>query len=164
MLRIVVMLIALVSMSACGFRSAASEDVEASRSAVVALVQRWSDASETGDLDALADTYADREGFAWIERGEVRYADHASILAGIESVRDTRASIKNDVSEIVVTPLTGGVAVFHAQYAFEVAGEAFHFTSRGAMSGVAIKQGEEWRFLQGAFSELPADITQIEAE
>jgi hypothetical protein len=110
----------------------------------------------------LADTYADQEGFAWIERGGVSYANHAAIVEGLDRVRAARASIVNDVSDISVTPLGDGAAAFHAHYEFQVVGDGFQFSSRGTMSGVAIKQGETWRFLQGSFSELPVLPTEGE--
>jgi hypothetical protein len=156
MLRGVVAAALWVLASACTVVAENTPDVSAE---VASLVQRWSDASEAGDVQALADTYADQEGFAWIERGAVSYADHAAIVEGLDRVRDARASITNDVSDISVTPLGDGAAAFHANYAFRVVGDGFQFSSRGTMSGVAIKQGETWRFLQGSFSELPVSPT-----
>jgi uncharacterized protein (TIGR02246 family) len=153
MLRGVAVAAILMVASACTPAPETTSDV---RAEVAALVQRWSDASEAGDVESLADTYADQAGFAWIERGAVSYANHAAIVEGLDRVMDASASITNDVSDIGVTPLGDGAAAFHAHYAFEVAGDAFQFSSRGTMSGVAIKQGETWRFLQGSFSELPA--------
>jgi hypothetical protein len=140
----------LLLVSACSPPPSVTGDVSAE---VTALVQRWSDASEAGDVQALADTYADRDGFAWIERGAVSYTSRAAIVDGLSGVEG--ASITNDVSDISVTPLSDGVAAFRAHYAFQVRGAAFQFESEGIMSGVAIKEGETWRFLQGAFSEIP---------
>lgn len=141
----------LLLVGACTAAPQASGDA---RAEVASLVQRWSDASEAGDVEALADTYADRDGFAWIERGAVSYASRAAIVEGLSRVQG--ASIANDVSDISVTSLGDGVAAFHAHYAFEVRSADFQFGSEGTMSGVAIKQGETWRFLQGAFSEFPS--------
>ncbi|MDZ4761875.1 MAG: nuclear transport factor 2 family protein [Pseudomonadota bacterium] len=81
---------------------------------VTDLIQRWSDAGEAGHWDVVAATYADVDGFAWIEQGVPRYTSRAAIVAGLEQARQMRASIRNDVSDIVVTPLGNDVAAFRA--------------------------------------------------
>jgi ketosteroid isomerase-like protein len=149
--RVALSMFAAIVLSACA--TAPSEDI--ARSSVAALVQQWSDAGEAGDWDAVADTYADAEGFAWIEQGEVRYSDRASIVAGLDMARRMQATVRNDVSDIVVTPLGGGAAAFRANYTIAVASEQFSFSSEGVLSGVAIRQTDRWRFLQGAFAERP---------
>lgn len=148
-----------LALAACSAPSPAY-DPAAVRSEVTALVQRWSDSGEAGDWDAVADTYADAEGFAWVERGQVAYADHAAIVAGLDSVRQSGARITNDVSNIVVTPLSTDAAAVRANYALSLSSEAFSFSSSGVLSGVAIRQGETWRFLQGALTESPAEAPQ----
>lgn len=131
-------------------------DPAAVRTAVTALVQRWSDAGEAGDWDSVAETYADAEGFVWIEQGEVRYPDHAAIVAGLDQVRESNARIVNDVSDIVVTPLSADFAAYRTVYTLTVSTQQFSFTSSGVLAGVAIRQDGTWRLLQGAFSERPA--------
>ncbi|MEZ6023085.1 MAG: nuclear transport factor 2 family protein [Hyphomonadaceae bacterium] len=133
----------------------AAYDAEAVRADVTALIQRWSDAGEAGDWAAVADTYADAEGFAWIERGDVAYADHAAIVAGLESVQASEGSIVNDVSDIVVTPLGADAAAYRARYRLQVTTATFGYESNGVLSGVAINQDGTWRLLQGSFSEQP---------
>jgi len=141
-------------LTACTFVAAPPARNDAAiRSEVTALMQLWSDAGEAGDWDAVADTYADAEGFAWIEQGEVRYGDHAAILEGLAQARENNARIVNDVSDIVVTPLSAGAAAYHAAYTLSVSAEQFSFTSSGVVSGVAVLHEGRWRFLQGAFSE-----------
>lgn len=147
---------AALMLAACA-PAPAEYDRGAVRSGVTALVQRWSDAGEAGDWAAVADTYADAEGFAWIEQGEVRYADHAAIVAGLDGVAQMGASITNDVSDIVVTPLSADAAAYRATYSLTITAPQFSVTSQGVVSGVAIRQGETWRLLQGAFSERPAE-------
>jgi ketosteroid isomerase-like protein len=131
---------------------AASGDIKA---AVTALVQRWSDAGKAGDWDGIAATYADEPGFAWIEQGEARYTDHAGIVAGLKQAREMRVAVRNDVSDIVVTPLSPDAAAYRASYALGMTAEGFQVNSEGTLSGVAVKRGGTWRFLQGAFSERP---------
>lgn len=154
---IVVALVSIV-VTACAPPAPVRDDA-AIRADVTALVQRWSDAGEAGDFDAVADTYANAEGFAWIERGEVAYADHAAIVAGLEQAREGGLRIVNDVANIEVTPLSVDAAAYRADYTLTVSSEAFSFTSAGIVSGVAIRQGETWRLLQGSFSERPAEQT-----
>jgi hypothetical protein len=120
---------------------------------VAALIQRWSDAGEAGRWDVVADTYADSEAFAWIEQGEVRYASKAEIVAGLDAARAMQASIRNDVSDIVVTPLGADSAAYRARYVLAVRSAAFSFASQGVLAGVAIRENGRWKFLTGIFSE-----------
>jgi len=157
MTRTLVVMICAAALAACTFvaPSARAPDEAAVRADVTALVQRWSDAGEAGDWEAVADTYADADGFVWIEQGEVRYADHAAIIAGLEQAQQANFRITNDVSEIVVTPLSDDAAAYRANYHLVINADAFSIDSRGVLSGVAIRQGQTWRLLQGAFSEQP---------
>lgn len=153
MIRQMLIAIAVAGASACA--PAPMNNDDASR-AVTELVQRWSDAGESQDWDVVADTYADAEGFAWIEQGEARYASRAAILEGLSQARGMSASIRNDVSDIVVTPLGADAAAFRARYVLSVSAEGFSYDSQGVLSGVAIRQQDGvWRFLQGSFSEQP---------
>lgn len=146
----------LVALGACGQAPTESYDAARVRTDVTALVQRWSDAGEAGDWDEIADTYADVAGFTWVERGEVRYPDHAAIIAGLRQAREFGLSVTNDVSDIVVTPLGEGVAAYRANYRLAVRSAQFSFSSEGVLSGVAIRQNETWRLLQGSLNERPA--------
>lgn len=153
MTRSLLIAIAVLCLSAC---TRTPEDGDDARRAVAELVQRWSDAGEAQDWDAVADSYADAEGFVWIEQGETRYASRAAIVEGLNQVRVMSVSSRNDVSDIVVTPLGDGAAAFRARYVLSVSAEGFSYASEGVLSGVAIKQEGVWRFLQGSFSERPA--------
>jgi hypothetical protein len=161
MKRFLLILAAVAVLAACG-PAAPSVDAAAVRADVTSLVQRWSDAGEAGDWAAVADTYADAEGFAWIEQGEVRYPSRAAIVAGLEEARAANLRITNDVSDIAVTPLGADAAAYSANYRLVVASEAFSFESRGVLSGVAIRQADGWRFLQGSFSEAPTPETNTD--
>jgi hypothetical protein len=152
MIRHLLIAIAVLGASAC---EQAPQDDDEARRAVTELVQRWSDAGESQQWDAVADTYADVEGFAWIEQGETRYASRAAIIEGLDQARSMSAAIRNDVSDIVVTPLGADAAAFRARYLLNVSAEGFNYESQGVLSGVAIKQDGVWRFLQGSFSEQP---------
>jgi ketosteroid isomerase-like protein len=153
MLRRFFIAIAVVAASACS--PTAETDEAQVRQAVTELVQRWSDAGEAGDWDAVADTYAEADGFVWIEQGEARYTSRSAIVEGLNQARAMSASIRNDVSDIVVTPLGDDAAAFRAHYLLNLSAEGFSFASEGVLSGVAIRQGDAWRFLQGSFSEQP---------
>lgn len=156
MLRLTLVVIAVL-VSSC----ATASTNDGAQTGVAALVQRWSDTGEAGDWEAVADTYADAQGFVWIEQGEVRYPNRAAIVAGLDMARRMRATVRNDVSDIVVTPLGDRIAAFRANYTITVTSEQFSFTSQGVLSGVAIKQGETWRFLQGAFSDRPQNASSV---
>ncbi|MEZ5961077.1 MAG: nuclear transport factor 2 family protein [Hyphomonadaceae bacterium] len=149
--------VALLMLAACTPAGPQSYDGAAVRNGVTALVQRWSDAGEASDWDALADTYADVEGFSWVERGEVRYTNHAAIIAGLQQARDAGLSVTNDVSDIEVTPLSAEAAAYRANYRLAVTSPQFSFTSEGILSGVAIRQDGTWRFLHGSLNEHTPD-------
>ena len=153
MIRQLLVAIAALCASAC---ARAQGDGDEGRRAVTELIQRWSDAGEAQDWDTVADTYADADGFVWIEQVEARYATRAGIVEGLNQARGMSASIRNDVSDIVVTPLGDNAAAFRVHYVLDVSAEGFSYTSEGMLSGVAIKQEDGWRFLQGSFSEQPA--------
>lgn len=143
----------LFVLAACAPTQPPSQDDAAIQSGVTALVQRWSDAGEASDWDAIADTYADVEGFSWVERGEVRYPNRAAIIAGLQQAREAGFSVTNDVSDIVVTPLGADAAAYRANYHLAVTSPQFSFSSEGVLSGVAIRQGDTWRFLHGSLNE-----------
>ncbi len=151
MFRVALAVLAVLLVNACASLPARDD----AQSGVAALVQRWSDAGEAGDWDAVADTYADAEGFAWIEQGEVRYPSRAAIIEGLAGIRGMSATVSSEVSNVVVSPLGEGVAAFRASYNLSVSTTQYSFSSQGVLSGVAIKQGDTWRFLQGAFSDRP---------
>ena len=154
MIRHLLLPAAVLCASAC---AEAQEDPAAERQAVTELVQRWSDAGEAQDWDTVADTYADVDGFVWIEQGTVRYDSHDAIVAGLNQARDMSATIRNDVSDILVTPLGPDTAAFRTHYLLDVSAEGFGYTSEGMLAGVAIRQEDgRWRFLQGVFSAQPA--------
>lgn len=152
MFRPMLVAIAVFCASACAPTEENSDDV---RRSVADLVQRWSDAGEAGEWDVVADTYADTEGFVWIEEGDARYTSRSAIVEGLNQARTMSASIRNDVADIVVTPLGDDAAAFRARYQLDVTADGFSFSSEGMLSGVAIRQGDAWRFLQGSFSERP---------
>jgi len=156
MIRSLLAIVFCVALSACAEQQAGpGGGGEDARTGVAALVQRWSDAGEAKDWDAIAATYADQDGFVWIEQGEARYTDHAAIVAGLERARTIAADIRNDVSDIVVTPLGPDHAAYRANYTLAVAAEGFSYASSGVLSGVAVKRDGVWQFLQGSFSERP---------
>jgi len=149
-------ILALVCLMGCAHAPALQGDVV--RRDVTELIQRWSDAGESGDWDFVASTYAEHPAFTWIEQGEARYRSRAAIVAGLARARSMSASIRNDVSNVSVTPLANDVAAFTADYFLSVSAEGFSYTSQGVWSGVAIRQGDGWRFLQGSFSERPTPV------
>lgn len=135
-------------------RAPAPRDDAAISAGVTALVEDWSSAGEEGRWDDLKNLYADEKGFVWIEQGRIAYADRASVVEGVEQAAAMGAKIDSKVSEISVTPLSPDAAAFHARSVLSVASPSFSFAFDGRLSGVAVKRGEKWRFLQGHLSAL----------
>lgn len=130
-------------------------DDAAVRVGVAALVKDWSSAGAEGRWEDLKALYADEPGFAWIEQGRLAYADHAAVVAGVDAAKDVGATIRSSVSDIAVTPLAADAAAFQARTVLAVESPSFSFAFDGRISGVAVKRGDKWLFLQGHLSSPP---------
>ena len=136
---------------------AAAGDEAAVRAGVEALLHEWSAAGSEGRWDDLKALYADDPGFAWIENGAVAYSDHASVITGVDQVIAMNATLKSDVRDIVVTPISADAAAFRSSVEFAFTSSAFSFDFDGAFTGVAVMREGKWRFLQGHLSKADDD-------
>ena len=156
-------ILAATALSGCAkpAKQVATGDVD---TGVSALVKDWSQAGEEGRWDDLKALYADEPGFVWIEQGRVAYADHVAVVAGVDQAAAMGAKIESDVGAVSVTPLSPDAAAFHARTTLRVASPEFAFDFDGMLSGVAVKRGERWLFLQGHLSALqsPPDASASE--
>lgn len=55
------------------------EPEEMAREVVIAFLENFN----AGSADGIASTYADRDGFTWVEQGHVAYATKAEAVAGV---------------------------------------------------------------------------------
>lgn len=125
-------------------------------SGVEALIRDWSASGAEGRWDDLKALYADDPGFYWVEQGRVAYADYASVVAGVDQVAAMNAMLRNDVEDIVVTPLGADKASFRAHVRIGFVSTQFSFDFEGAFTGVAVMRDGRWRFLQGHLSKEEA--------
>ena len=84
------------------------------------------------------------------------YPDHAAIAAGVAQARDARLTLRSSARDIVATPLSAEAAAVRANVSI-VFGDPAHggFAFDGILTGVAVKRGERWQFLQGHLSSPP---------
>jgi ketosteroid isomerase-like protein len=156
------LLAACVLLVACQPKPAEVPDPDATdkqvRADVTALIESWAKAGTDGDWDALGNLYADDEGFAWVERGQVRYSTRAAAIAGLEGVKAAGSKVNTEVSDIVVTPLGDDAAAFRTRVKFSIdfGGEAPAVNVDGILTGVAYEYEDGWRLLQGHIESKPA--------
>lgn len=133
--------------------AAPAYDEGAVKAEVEALIREWGAAGTEGRWRDLKTLYADDSDFFWVEQGAVAYADYASVVAGLDQVAATNPAIRNDVADIIVTPLGADAATFRASANISVASADFSFDFNGVFTGVAVLEEGRWRFLNGHLSK-----------
>ena len=143
-------------LAACAPAADPAAGREEARVAAVALVEEWAAAGTEGRWDDLTAVYADDPAFTWVEQGRMPYPDHAAIAAGVAQARDARMALRTSVRDIVATPLGADAAAVRANVSI-VFGDPAHggFAFDGILTGVAVRRGERWQFLQGHLSSPP---------
>lgn len=145
-------LLLLVFLAGCT-QPAPAVDREGARAAAVELVEEWARTGTEGRWDDLVALYADEPGFTWVEQGAMPYADHAAIAAGVAQARDSGMTVRTTVSNVEAIPLANDAAALRANVSVvfgDPANGGFGFD--GMLTGVAVKHGERWQFLQGHLS------------
>lgn len=131
-------------------------ELEAARAGAAALVEEWAATGSEGRWDDLTGLYADAPGFTWVEQGQIRYADHAAIAAGVAQARDSGLSVRTTVRGVQATALAADAASVSANVSV-IFGDpaAGGFAFDGVLTGVAIERDGRWMFLQGHLSQPP---------
>ena len=132
------------------------------RAAVTAMLNGWAKARTDGDWDGVGKLYADDEGFAWVERGQVRFATRAAAVAGLEGAKAAASKLPTTVSEIVVTPVSDEAAAFHARVkvAADYGDEAPPVDADAILTGVAFEYDGAWKFLEAHLEPRPSAPVQ----
>lgn len=118
-----------------------------------ALVEEWSRTGREGRWQDLKLLYADDPGFAWVERGVVAYASHAAIVAGVEQAARANLKVDTQVRDVVAVPLAADAAAVRAGFSMRIEFSPTQvIQQQGTLTGVAVKRGGRWQFLQGAMS------------
>lgn len=133
--------------------AAPAYDEGAVKGEVEALIREWSAAGTEGRWGDLKTLYADDPDFFWVEQGGLAYADYASVVAGLDQVAATNATVRNDVADIIVTPLSADAVTFRATANISLASADFSFDFNGVFTGVAVIKDGRWRFLNGHLSK-----------
>ena len=146
--------LACVALVACHPKPASKPDDSAIdkqvRADVTAMLNGWAKARTDGDWDGVAKLYAEDDGFAWIERGQVRFATRAAAVAGLEGAKAAASKLPTTVSEIVVTPVSDEAAAFRVRVkvAADYGGEAPPVDADAILTGVAFEYDGVWKFMQ----------------
>jgi D-serine deaminase-like pyridoxal phosphate-dependent protein len=147
-------LAALVFLAACAQPAGPSQaDLAAAETNAIALVNEWAATGGEGRWDDLIAIYGDLPGFTWVEQGEIRYADHAAIAAGVAQARDSGLTVRTTVTDVQATALAPDAATVRANVSIlfgDPAAGAFAFV--GILTGVAVERDGRWVFLQGHLS------------
>lgn len=145
---------ALLLLAACAQPAEPSQaELSAAETGAVALVNAWAATGSEGRWDDLVALYGDVPGFTWVEQGEIRYADHAAIAAGVAQARDSGLTVTTTVNDVRATALARDAAAVRANVSI-VFGDpaAGGFAFNGMMTGVAVERDGRWVFLQGHLS------------
>lgn len=143
----------LMLLVACAQRTEPEAELRRAEQSAVALVNDWARDGSEGRWDELSALHADARGFTWVEEGEIRYADHQAIVAGLERAREAGLVADTTVTDVRATALSSSAAAVRANYSV-VFGDvaAGGFAVSGMMTGVAVEQNGHWQFLQGHLS------------
>ncbi len=146
--------VAFVLLAACQPATTQAPDLTAASAGAAALVEEWAATGTEGRWEDLPALFADEPGFAWVEQGELRYADWAAMEAGVEQAMLSGLAVQTTVSNIEATPLAVDVAALRADVAI-VFGDpgADGFSFDGTLTAVAVERDGEWVFLQGHLSQ-----------
>jgi hypothetical protein len=120
--------------------------VQEVRTGVAAMLESWAAAGREGRWDEVAALYADDPGFAWVERGAVRYPSRVAAVEGLHVV--TGQKIQSQVTNIAVTPLSADAAAFRSNVTFAFNAGGTPVELKGVITGVAVRRDGAWRFLQ----------------
>jgi D-serine deaminase-like pyridoxal phosphate-dependent protein len=145
---------ALFVLAACAQPAAPGQaDNAATEASAVALVNEWAATGNEGRWDDLIAVYGDLPGFTWVEQGEIGYADHEAIAAGVAQARDSGVAVHTTVSDVQATALAPDAAAVRANVSI-VFGDptANGFAFNGMLTGVAVERDRHWVFLQGHLS------------
>lgn len=147
-------LFALLFVAACTEPTGPSQaDLAAAESSAIVLVNEWAATGSEGRWDDLVAIYGDAPGFTWVEQGEIRYADHDAIAAGVAQARDSGLTVRTTVGDVQATALAADAATVRANVSI-VFGDPTSggFAFNGMLTGVAVERDGRWVFLQGHLS------------
>lgn len=144
----------VLAIAACGPRSAPApaDDLSAAEAGAVALVEEWARAGTENRWSYLPALFADEPGLVWVEQGVVRYREHAAVVTGATRAAATGLTVRTTVSEVQATALAADAALVRANVRIAFGADGAGFAMLGVLTGVAVKRGERWVFLQGHIS------------
>lgn len=150
---------ALVLAAACTNGELSAHDRTVVIDEAGAFLDSWLAATDRGDFDELKPMYSDRASFRWIENGRVAYDSAENAAAALDLAATGGYVADMDLMNVEISPLSADSATVSADYtlAFDF-GPGAQFQSEGVFTAVLVKEGSDWKFLQGHLSEPPADL------
>jgi|CXWL01.1.fsa_nt_gi hypothetical protein len=150
--------VALLLLAACAQPAPSSEaGLEAAEEAAISLVDAWAATATEGRWADLPSLFADEPGFAWVEQGEVRYADHAAIETAAAQALVSGVAVQTTIVDVEAKGLSPDVAAVEAIVSIlfgDPAAGGFEFD--GVLTAVAVEREGQWVFLQGHLSQPQA--------
>ena len=135
--------------------------LDAAEEAAISLVDAWAATATEGRWADLPSLFADEPGFAWIEQGEVRYADHAAIEAAAAQALESGVAVQTTIVDVEARGLSPDAAAVEAIVSIVFGDpDAGGFEFDGVLTAVAVEREGQWVFLQGHLSQPPAPRQQ----
>ena len=128
---------------------------------ILAALQVYVEATNSGDADAVADLYVDSPATGSVGDGQV-YTGWSSVSDLLSGIYAQSGTVQLQAADITVTPVgsDGAVAYFTADWAF---GSPVQARSRGAMTVVFVRTGQGWKVAHDHTSTLPGTTTTATA-
>ena len=128
---------------------------------ILAALDAYVEATNSGDAEAVADLYVDSPATGSIGDGQV-YTGWSSVSDLLRSIYAQSGAVQLQAADVTVTPVgsDGAVAYFAADWAF---GSPVQARSRGAMTIVFIRTGQGWKVAHDHTSTVPGTTTSTAA-
>ncbi len=146
-MRLGLLLVLLVSMSACEPMSSATDSTTEAKAAFQAYV----DAINNGDIESASVMYDVEEGFHWVERGGLQYARGEDAAESLRTLTSNGGVPRMSIDDIHAAHLSKGAALVSAHFDFSVLSDTGEerFSFDGWMTvGMAMRSGG-WRIAGG---------------
>ncbi len=155
-LTVMILAVALVAVAGAEGRAAAADEVD---SAVRAALERFVEAVNSGDLEAVIPFYAEDRSFFWIEDGAVRYRSQEEVAEAYAGLEETFESFRIGLHDMRVVPLAAGAAsvgvLFHQEM---TTASGSRIELEGAILATMVERDGAWKFLTGHTSTRPRPV------
>jgi len=107
--------IAAFTLTSCSTFSNSS-DPDAIATDVELLLEEWASSVSEGRIEDFKALFSSRDGFLWAERGQFIYRSADEIAAGVDQVLGGGTTFTNELSDVIVTPLSQMLLAFQLEW------------------------------------------------